>query len=683
MKETEDKYKLLFEGSPDAIIIVELNGIISDCNKITEKILGFEKTEFMGKHFNEIAFWPESKKNEFSEIFNLILEEKLPQPFELEISPSPNRNEWFKIFYNMLQDGSKPFAVQLNIRKITERKINETQLKNENIDYQILINAASKLSEISEEDAVFELISEELTRISPNACILLNKASYDGKFLELIKIQGIEKKLVFKISEIMGVIPIGLKYPVSESFRIRYSRPELFKFEGGLAEFSAGSLSEIVATSIEKILQIREIYTIGIANKGAYFGSLHILVSDKNTHLNKLLLESFMHLCYLAISRIRSIRKLEESEKLYRLLANNVKDVIFTLDLDLKYTYVSPSIKLLRGYEPSEVIGNHIISTISGESIKQVTNVLNEQIKQARLGNPETKKDYVMEIELSKKDKGSIWTEIKASFVFDNKNNPIGILGVTRDINERKQTQGELMEKNMALNEANAQKDKFFSIIAHDLKGPFSNILNFTTLLDDNYKIYTDEKRKQFIQIINKSAKQTYLLLENLLDWARSQRDIMDFTPQSIQLQNILSDIEDLLSNAAQAKNISIKQNIASNFTIQADEYMLKTVLRNLIGNAIKFTGFGGTIEINAERKPNEAEISINDNGIGIAKEDAESLFSLNTNFTATGTGGEKGTGLGLILCKDFIEKHGGKIWVESVLGKGSSFKFTLPFKEI
>ena len=131
-----------------------------------------------------------------------------------------------------------------------------------------------------------------------------------------------------------------------------------------------------------------------------------------------------MHLCYLAISRIRSIRKLEESEKLYRLLANNVKDVIFTLDLDLKYTYVSPSIKLLRGYEPSEVIGNHIISTISGESIKQVTNVLNEQIKQARLGNPETKKDYVMEIELSKKDKGSIWTEIKASFVFDNKNNP-------------------------------------------------------------------------------------------------------------------------------------------------------------------------------------------------------------------------------------------------------------------
>jgi signal transduction histidine kinase len=180
--------------------------------------------------------------------------------------------------------------------------------------------------------------------------------------------------------------------------------------------------------------------------------------------------------------------------------------------------------------------------------------------------------------------------------------------------------------------------------------------------------------------LINSSAVQTYRLLENLLEWANSQRGKMPFDPVTVNVSRLFSEEILVLKEIAISKNITLKSSIPDNLTIMADENMIKTILRNLISNAIKFTNKNGSVITGASVTDNNVEISVCDNGIGMTKETIAKLFRLDANLSTRGTENEKGTGLGLILCKEFVEKHGGKIWAESIPGNGSTFKFILPF---
>jgi len=230
------------------------------------------------------------------------------------------------------------------------------------------------------------------------------------------------------------------------------------------------------------------------------------------------------------------------------------------------------------------------------------------------------------------------------------------------------------------LSELNATKDKLFSIIAHDLKSPFNSILGFTILLMESINDHDFEKSETLISYINDSAKNTFNLLNNLLEWAKSQTGQLKFNPKHLVLSNIISSIIDEQNLGAKIKDISI--NFQSNtLNVFADQNMLETVLRNLISNSIKYTRAGGKIEIQTNNKEDYLELSISDTGIGMSKEVLDKLFVIGEQESLDGTSGEKGTGLGLILCKDFIEKHNGKIWVESQPDKGSSFYIAIPHK--
>ncbi|MGE5393484.1 MAG: two-component regulator propeller domain-containing protein [Candidatus Saccharibacteria bacterium] len=238
----------------------------------------------------------------------------------------------------------------------------------------------------------------------------------------------------------------------------------------------------------------------------------------------------------------------------------------------------------------------------------------------------------------------------------------------------------ELMKMNNELHELNATKDKFFSIIAHDIKNPFSAIIGFTALLEENYKEWTDEMKMEVIELINISAKNLYQLLENLLQWSRSQRGTIDFNPEKIELKSLIKEVTGLMNGTAEAKNIDFEVQLAENaVAVQADKQMVNTILRNLIGNGVKFTNNGGKVQILTEAINEFVKIHVIDNGIGMDSNVKNNLFRIDTNFTMPGTNNEIGTGLGLILVKEFVEKHGGSIDVESEPGKGSAFHFTLP----
>ena len=266
---------------------------------------------------------------------------------------------------------------------------------------------------------------------------------------------------------------------------------------------------------------------------------------------------------------------------------------------------------------------------------------------------------------------------------FIDRNGNKFLVGAIRDITAQKKAEQDLKESEAKFRALNSTKDKLFSIIGHDLRNPFNNILVLSELLTDSIKKTDVATCEQYTELINSTAKNTLLLLENLMGWAQTQTGQIHYYSEKINLSDTIAEIVNLSNSIAATKDITLNQIESETIEIYSDEKLLKTVLRNLISNAIKFTHPGGNIDIITTAQKNQIEICISDNGVGMDKETAKKLFSTGTTSTTTrGTANEKGSGFGLILCKEFAEKLGGTIWVESERDKGSDFKFTLPLNE-
>jgi len=253
---------------------------------------------------------------------------------------------------------------------------------------------------------------------------------------------------------------------------------------------------------------------------------------------------------------------------------------------------------------------------------------------------------------------------------------PIDII----ELNARVNSMLKLSESYKEIKHLNATKDKFFSIIAHDLKSPFTGLLGLTEIMYNQFNTINKDEFKKYIKLLYQNSKSTFNLLQNLLSWSMSQNSNISYNPESFSINQIISENTTLLENSANEKNIKIETVCEKEATVFADKNMILTVLRNLISNAIKFTPKEGKITIICKQiNEKNIQIFVTDTGIGISKKNIPKLFNIEQNFNTMGTADEKGTGLGLIVCKEFIEQHGSKIEVESETGKGSTFYFTLP----
>jgi signal transduction histidine kinase len=234
-------------------------------------------------------------------------------------------------------------------------------------------------------------------------------------------------------------------------------------------------------------------------------------------------------------------------------------------------------------------------------------------------------------------------------------------------------------DRSKKLTEVIETNAKFLSIIAHDLRSPFSSIISVLELLKDSYYDHNLEDVKKYIRMATNSANGTLSLLENLLAWTLAENKMTSFNPVKLNVKNLIDEEFENFISAATHKLISLNHSISENLHVSADIDMFKTILRNLISNAIKYSFIGGEVTINATELKQFVEISVEDTGIGITQKDRKELFRRNEIHTTRGTNNESGTGLGLILCKEFVEKHGGTIRIESEPGKGSRILFTLP----
>jgi len=369
--------------------------------------------------------------------------------------------------------------------------------------------------------------------------------------------------------------------------------------------------------------------------------------------------------------------ELKISEDKFRAIVETSPEGIAITSLDGKVEYVSSQILLMWGYDsPNDMIGRNMTDFIRSDYHQKAAHSISEMFN----GNFIGAEEYVC----LRKDGSEFFLEANANILYNQNKEPKGILLVERDISQRKKYQQEILKQKEALKESNTKKDKFFSIIAHDLKSPFQAMLGFSEILNNDFDKFDTEQQKEFIKMINTNIHNTYNLLENLLLWSRPKRGCFNFKPEKINLHLLSSKTTELLTQSAVNKSIKITNQISKDIFIRADKDMFSIIIRNLISNAIKFTTKGGEIIIKSKisqaiNNIDFIEIIIEDNGLGISETLQSKLFDLSECVSTVGTKKETGTGLGLILCKEFVEKHGGIIWVESEVNKGSKFIFTIP----
>ncbi|MCU7494306.1 MAG: PAS domain S-box protein [Ignavibacteria bacterium] len=277
-----------------------------------------------------------------------------------------------------------------------------------------------------------------------------------------------------------------------------------------------------------------------------------------------------------------------------------------------------------------------------------------------------------------KKDGSRIFVELNYTLLRNSSGHPERIMVIQRDCTERKRIQEETRKMNLKLAESNATKDRFFSIIAHDLKSPFQGLLGYSEILSSEYNTLSEDEKLSFISTIEELSRNSYKLLENLLEWSRIQTGKMTANPEEFNLLIELYPTISLLKQTASNKNIWFNYKIDKSLVINADKNMLSSIIRNLVANSIKFTNPGGRITLSATKADGFTKFLVADTGIGMSEEIIDDLFKMGKSVSRRGTANEEGTGLGLLLCKEMVEKHGGRIWVESELGKGSSFSFTI-----
>jgi PAS domain S-box-containing protein len=356
---------------------------------------------------------------------------------------------------------------------------------------------------------------------------------------------------------------------------------------------------------------------------------------------------------------------LRASEEIFNQFMEHSPIYIFFKDENIRSMRLSRNYEKLLGKKLDESLGKSMNELFPSDLAKQM---VEDDLRILKLGE---------KVEIEEELNNRCYSTIKFPIQVEGK--PRFLAGFTMDITERKQAEEALKENEARLREAVATRDKFFSIIAHDLKNPFNSILGFSDLLAEQVSNKNYEGIEEYSAIIRNSSQRVMDLLMNLLEWSLSQTGRMEYNPEFVELHTLINQVCELMEDASHQKSITIELQIPLNFRAIADKAMISTTLRNLISNAVKFTKPGGLITISVGQKEEELIVSIADNGVGIKKELIDNLFKVEESYSTAGTQKEMGTGLGLILCKEFIGKHGGRIWAESELGKGSTFYFTLP----
>lgn len=545
---SDERQRQLINNLTSGVVIHAPDAKILFANKAASEFLGLTWNQMRGKEAIDKA-WHFTREDhsplplEEYPVMKIISTLKPLKNYVIGVQrPLKGDHVWVLVnAYPEFDEHDQLRQIVVSFVDITRQKEVSALMAKTNLKLRKLSQSTTQMLGLISTDDIYNYLIESLHRQFPDEVLLFLKVDEENQTSNLISIKGISQAILNKVVKITGIDLFRKNYQlIPELYKI-FTSGKLYRFPGGLAEFSANQVPKMAAATIEKLLGIRNIYTIGITKGDKLYATIHFF---------------------------------------------------------------------------------------------------------NRSNEPITDNEY---IELFVKQAGIVI--------------------------ERKQAEEQLRRNEALLKEMISTKDKFFSIISHDLRGSFASILGLTGLMsDESFDISADDLR-EFTQSIHKTAQSTFDLLQNLLEWSRLQKGAIACVPELIHLKKFVGNCDNATVELARKKKVELKVSIPGEIRVYADPYMLKTVLRNLVSNAIKFTPGGGTIEVSATSSDEGVvRISVKDNGIGMSMGILENLFRIDKNVSRLGTDNEPSTGLGLILCKEFVERNGGQIWAESEPGEGSTF---------
>lgn len=616
LRESEEKFRNIVANSPDYILTTDPRGFITFANEKFQEAFQFKPNELSKINLRELID-PEFLLNNSFDFDDLINIKET----SIEI-PLINKS------------GHKIFV--LASITSTENKVNKEKYFN-------FILTDITLKKESEKDM---MLIRSVFEASVDGIALIHKKKFALMNDSFVKMFGYQSA-----SELLGLDPLQL---IHEKDRWRISN---------------------FIDLAEEVKEVPSRYTFTALKKDGSTFEAENSVSSYEFELDKF----FVWVLRDETEESKARQALLESETKYRSITESINECIWAaekINNELKAVFYTNAIKKITSYEPQEFLEDEELwgKIIHPDDVDAVGEKM-DRLYADPIRNMET-----LEYRIIDKYGNIIWIENKITCVRDERGKIQKVFGIISDITIAKRAEEELKKSANELRELNETKDRFISIISHDLRTPFSSIIGFADLLLTD-KSMDEEKRTQYIQFIKESSKSMLSLVNSLLDWTRLQTGRIKFEPDRINAKFIIEKSFQILSGAALQKKIKLINEIDKDFFIHADENLLLQVFNNLISNAIKFTKPEGQIvvsaKLNVEMK--QVEFSVKDNGVGIKQEDIQKLFKVDTKFTTSGTAGEKGSGLGLSLVHDIIKKHGGDIWVKSEVGKGSQFIFSIP----
>jgi PAS domain S-box-containing protein len=365
-----------------------------------------------------------------------------------------------------------------------------------------------------------------------------------------------------------------------------------------------------------------------------------------------------------------------KSEARFRSIFEHSGTGMAILEPDGSFTQTNPAFRKILGYRENDLNNMNFRDITHPGDLDKSVQVTMDLLRSETCENRFIEKRYLS------RNGDIIWALTNVSLLRDLEGKPLYFIAQVQNITERKKAEEQLIKYAEELKILNAAKDKFFSIISHDLRSPFNSLLGITEYISHSYDNLTPTEIRESVKNIYSSSQKLYNLILNLLEWSRLQSGRFEMERTEIELSILIEEMKNIYSDSADSKKIEIETEIPENIVVFADKYMIETVVRNLISNAIKFTNGGGKINIKADARGDFVTISVIDNGVGISSKNIKDLFRIDEQFRRDGTANEKGTGLGLILCKEFVKKNNGIISVESEESKGSKFSFTIPLSK-
>lgn len=613
---SEEKYRTIVENINDGLAIHDLKGVIGFVNDNLCKILGYKREQLIEKNIVSLH-QPQDRKS----IQKIIDEESWFTESLMEQTLVNSEGTVIPVeMSTKIVEKEDHQQIHTFIRDISERKKTENALKESEEKFYSLFTSSP--------DAV--LLANADTGLIADA----NPAAAELFEMPVNQIIGMNQK---------DLHPIEDQTKATNIFR---NRPNNIGINTRPAE-----LDILTASDKRKTVEITG-KVISLQNKVFVLGTFRDITQRKQTE-----------------------NLIKESEEKFRTFINKSTDGIRFSDRHGKILFINKAHEKLLGYSAGEVNGTYIWDLaykLIPEENKTQDSYQNMKERMLSLITSRSSvpfnKSYIIRV---KTKSGEIKQVQEAPFKY-NTSQGVRFGAIVRDITKIKEQEKELRD-------LNATKDKLFSIISHDLRNPFSAILGFSRLALKNIQKGKYDPVQKYCTQIYESANQSYILLNNLLEWSRIQTGKIEFNPEEIRLTDTMQKIKDLFQTNLEEKNISLTSSISDDMKVFADEFMIETILRNLISNAIKFTPRGGAIKVIAHQGHQDVHISVADNGVGIPRENREKLFQIESSFSTSGTTKEKGTGLGLILCKEFVEEHQGKLTIESQQDEGTTVSFNLP----